>query len=106
MASKQLIFLAGFCLPAPAHSPASCISSVIRCSTDRNLPAASPAGTGGAPPAPVDIAHKAVVLRCLQAQCEDGQLLVDIFVNYDCDLEVGRGLACGGVSLCRRSGPG
>ncbi|EFN54845.1 hypothetical protein CHLNCDRAFT_35815 [Chlorella variabilis] len=29
----------------------------------------------------------AVVLRCLQAQCEDGQLLVDLFVNYDCDLE-------------------
>lgn len=35
----------------------------------------------------VDTAHKAVVLRCLQAQCEDGQLLVDLFVNYDCDLE-------------------
>lgn len=54
----------------------------------------------------MDIAHKAVVLRCLQAQCEDGQLLVDIFVNYDCDLEVGRGLAGGGVSLCCRFGPG
>ena len=50
--------------------------------------ASLPAGTGGAPSAPVDIAHKAVVLRCLQAQCEDGQLLVDLFVNYDCDLEV------------------
>ena len=35
----------------------------------------------------MDIAHKAVVLRCLQAQCEDGKLLVDLFVNYDCDLE-------------------
>ena len=43
------------------------------------------AGPGGA--GPVDIAHKAVVLRCLQAMCESGQLLVDLFVNYDCDLE-------------------
>ena len=37
--------------------------------------------------APVDAGAKAVVLRCLQVICEDGQLLVDIFVNYDCDLE-------------------
>lgn len=28
------------------------------------------------------------MLRCIQAMCEDGQLLVDVFVNYDCDLEV------------------
>ena len=28
-----------------------------------------------------------VVMRCLQAMCESGQLLVDLFVNYDCDLE-------------------
>lgn len=27
------------------------------------------------------------MLRCLEAQCADGQLLVDLFVNYDCDLE-------------------
>ena len=46
-----------------------------------------PAGAPGSASVPVDIAHKAVVLRCLQAQCEDGQLLVDLFVNYDCDLE-------------------
>ena len=26
-------------------------------------------------------------MRCLEAQCESGQLLVDLFVNYDCDLE-------------------
>ena len=26
-------------------------------------------------------------MRCLAALCEDGQLLVDVFVNYDCDLE-------------------
>lgn len=47
---------------------------------------------GGAGAAPVDIAHKAVVLRCIQAMCENGQLLVDLFVNYDCDLEVRGGL--------------
>ena len=35
----------------------------------------------------VDLAHKGVVMRCLEAQCESGQLLVDLFVNYDCDLE-------------------
>ena len=28
-----------------------------------------------------------MVMRCLAALCEDGQLLVDVFVNYDCDLE-------------------
>ena len=35
----------------------------------------------------VDIAHKTVVLQCVQQMCENGQLLVDLFVNYDCDLE-------------------
>lgn len=35
----------------------------------------------------VDIAHKTVVLQCVQSMCENGQLLVDLFVNYDCDLE-------------------
>ena len=44
---------------------------------------AGPGGQVGA----IDPAHKAVVMRCLQAQCENGQLLVDLFVNYDCDLE-------------------
>ena len=28
-----------------------------------------------------------VVLRCLREVCADGQLLVDLFVNYDCDLD-------------------
>lgn len=28
-----------------------------------------------------------MALRCLAGACESGQLLVDIFVNYDCDLE-------------------
>ncbi|DBA82002.1 TPA: hypothetical protein ACH3X1_007704 [Trebouxia sp. C0004] len=47
-----------------------------------------PAGTpfGSAPPQ-VDMAQRFVVIRCLRAQCESGQLLVDLFVNYDCDLE-------------------
>lgn len=26
------------------------------------------------------------MLRCLREVCADGQLLVDLFVNYDCDL--------------------
>ena len=26
-------------------------------------------------------------MRCLREVCADGQLLVDLFVNYDCDLE-------------------
>eukprot|EP00879_Flechtneria_rotunda_P009955 GHRR01010411.1.p1 GENE.GHRR01010411.1~~GHRR01010411.1.p1 ORF type:complete len:1258 (+),score=566.72 GHRR01010411.1:286-4059(+) len=30
--------------------------------------------------------YKVVVLRCLREACTDGQLLVDLFVNYDCDL--------------------
>lgn len=50
-------------------------------------PGAKPnaAGAGGA--VAVDLGHKAVALRCLSALCGDGQLLVDLFVNYDCDLE-------------------
>lgn len=28
-----------------------------------------------------------MVIRCIEAICDNGQLLVDIFVNYDCDLE-------------------
>jgi hypothetical protein len=43
-------------------------------------------GQGGAPAAP-EAGQKAVALRCLAGACESGQLLVDIFVNYDCDLE-------------------
>ena len=35
----------------------------------------------------MDGALRAVVMRCLGAECESGQLLVDLFVNYDCDLE-------------------
>lgn len=30
---------------------------------------------------------QAVVLRCLRDLCRDGQLLLDLFVNFDCDLE-------------------
>lgn len=30
---------------------------------------------------------RVVVLRCLREVCADGQLLVDLFVNYDCDLD-------------------
>lgn len=26
-------------------------------------------------------------MRCVEAICDNGQLMVDIFVNYDCDLE-------------------
>ena len=37
--------------------------------------------------APIDVGHKGVVIRCIEAICDNGQLLVDIFVNYDCDLE-------------------
>lgn len=42
---------------------------------------------GAAGAVAVDIAHKTVVLQCVQKMCENGQLLVDLFVNYDCDLE-------------------
>lgn len=43
------------------------------------------AGQGAAPG--VDPGQKGVALRCLAGACESGQLLVDVFVNYDCDLE-------------------
>eukprot|EP00217_Crustomastix_stigmatica_P006110 CAMPEP_0183807166 /NCGR_PEP_ID=MMETSP0803_2-20130417/40777_1 /TAXON_ID=195967 /ORGANISM="Crustomastix stigmata, Strain CCMP3273" /LENGTH=1848 /DNA_ID=CAMNT_0026051939 /DNA_START=183 /DNA_END=5729 /DNA_ORIENTATION=+ len=34
-------------------------------------------------------AQRATVLRALAQQCEDAQLLVDLFVNYDCDINAG-----------------
>lgn len=34
-----------------------------------------------------DAAQRAVALRCIAGACESGQLLVDVFVNFDCDLE-------------------
>jgi brefeldin A-inhibited guanine nucleotide-exchange protein len=40
-----------------------------------------PAGGGGAP-----YYQRVTVLRCLGHQCRDAQLMVDLFVNYDCDL--------------------
>ena len=42
---------------------------------------------GAAPGSPVDPAQRGVALRCLAGACCSGQLLVDLFVNYDCDLE-------------------
>ena len=56
------------------------------CDPDRGPRTLRCAGAGGPPPA-VDLGQRLVVLRCLEAQCGDGQLLVDLFVNYDCDLE-------------------
>ena len=35
----------------------------------------------------VAVCCRVVVLRCLREVCADGQLLVDLFVNYDCDLD-------------------
>ena len=49
------------------------------------MPLNPPAGT--APGSPVDPAQRGVALRCLAGACCSGQLLVDLFVNYDCDLE-------------------
>ncbi|MGQ3164940.1 MAG: hypothetical protein ACT6T3_22220, partial [Agrobacterium sp.] len=31
--------------------------------------------------------YKSTLLRVLNEMCRDGQLLVDLFVNYDCDLD-------------------
>jgi brefeldin A-inhibited guanine nucleotide-exchange protein len=55
---------------------------------------ATAAAAASLPPV-ADTAQKAVALRCLQALCSDGQLLVDVFVNYDCDL--------GGANLFERT---
>ncbi len=37
-------------------------------------------------PGAADLAGAAAVLPCLGALCSEAQLLVDMFVNYDCDL--------------------
>lgn len=39
----------------------------------------------GAPLAPYS--QRAILVMCLQKLCGDGQLLVDMFVNFDCDLD-------------------
>ncbi len=41
----------------------------------------------GSAAAAAELAQRMVVMRCLSGACENGQLLVDVFVNYDCDLE-------------------
>eukprot|EP00198_Chlamydomonas_reinhardtii_P005607 XP_001694943.1 SEC7/BIG-like ARF-guanine nucleotide exchange factor [Chlamydomonas reinhardtii] len=55
-------------------------------------PAGPPQGAPGAPqqPQPLNAAavqHKGAVLRAIKELTRDGQLLLDIFVNFDCDLE-------------------
>ena len=45
------------------------------------------AGAAAASNPPVNNTQMAVILKCLKEQCSDGQLLVDLFVNYDCDLD-------------------
>ena len=44
------------------------------------------AGSGAGPASPVPYGQRVTVLRCLGHQCRDAQLMVDLFVNYDCDL--------------------
>ncbi len=68
-----VLFCAACCLPQ--RVPSQVISAAVL------LP------DSGGQPAPVDMGQRFVVMRCLQAMCESGQLLVDLFVNYDCDLE-------------------
>ena len=41
----------------------------------------------GAPLAPYG--QRAILLSCLRVLCADAQLLVDVFVNFDCDLDSG-----------------
>ncbi|KAI8465270.1 MAG: hypothetical protein J3K34DRAFT_525495 [Monoraphidium minutum] len=48
---------------------------------------AAPAAAAAGGPAINSYSYKVVVLRCLREVCCDGQLLVDLFVNYDCDLD-------------------
>ncbi|KIZ07158.1 Brefeldin A-inhibited guanine nucleotide-exchange protein 2, partial [Monoraphidium neglectum] len=48
--------------------------------------AAAPAASAPGGPAINSYSYKVVVLRCLREVCCEGQLLVDLFVNYDCDL--------------------
>jgi brefeldin A-inhibited guanine nucleotide-exchange protein len=48
--------------------------------------AASAALTPVADASPVPYGQRVTVLRCLGHQCRDAQLMVDLFVNYDCDL--------------------
>jgi hypothetical protein len=47
----------------------------------------APGGGAPAAAAAADAAQRAVALRCIAGACESGQLLVDVFVNFDCDLE-------------------
>lgn len=56
-------------------------------------------------PGAADLAGAAAVLPCLGALCSEAQLLVDMFVNYDCDLRAPnlyeRTVQVGGAGVAR-----
>lgn len=49
-------------------------------------PGAAAAGNANATPS-TSLQYKAIIMYILTEICRDGQLLVDLFVNFDCDLE-------------------
>jgi len=64
-------------------------------STSNGVASGGGASSGSTAASPTDNAQKNVALRCLQGLCTGGQMLVDLFVNYDCDL--------GGANLFERT---
>jgi len=75
----EVIFLTALQPNSTAGKDGSSASSVA------SLTAAA-TGVAAGPSAPVPYGHRVTVLRCLGHQCRDSQLMVDLFVNYDCDL--------------------
>lgn len=51
-----------------------------------------------------ELAPAAAVLPCMAALCSEPQLLVDLFVNYDCDLKAPN-LFERTVQVCGRRAP-
>ncbi|GFH25081.1 brefeldin A-inhibited guanine nucleotide-exchange 2-like, partial [Haematococcus lacustris] len=66
---------------------ASAVSGPPSSSAAAAQSAAAAASAQGGIPTAASLLYKSTLLRVLNEMCRDGQLLVDLFVNYDCDLD-------------------
>ncbi|KAL6762063.1 hypothetical protein V8C86DRAFT_3013062 [Haematococcus lacustris] len=74
-------------LKAEPFETASAVSGPPSASAAAAQSAAAAASAQGVIPTAASLLYKSTLLRVLNEMCRDGQLLVDLFVNYDCDLD-------------------
>ncbi|GFH13961.1 brefeldin A-inhibited guanine nucleotide-exchange 2-like, partial [Haematococcus lacustris] len=74
-------------LKAEPFETASAVSGPPSSAAAAAQSAAAAASAQGVIPTAASLLYKSTLLRVLNEMCRDGQLLVDLFVNYDCDLD-------------------